>query len=57
LSCLNNIGPALGDIGPMGNFAGFSYFSKIILTLTMLIGRLEIMPMIIFLSPFAWKKH
>ncbi len=57
LACINNIGPGLGKVGPMGNFAGFSYFSKILLSLNMLIGRLEIMPMIIFLSPFAWKKH
>ncbi len=57
LACINNIGPGLGEVGPAGNFAGFSYFSKILLSLNMLIGRLEIMPMIIFLSPFAWKKH
>jgi trk system potassium uptake protein TrkH len=57
LACINNIGPGLGEVGPMGNFSEFSYFSKILLTLNMLIGRLEIMPMIIFLSPFAWKKH
>lgn len=57
LSCINNIGPALGDIGPMGNFSGFSYVSKIILSLAMLIGRLEIMPMMILFSPMTWKKR
>ena len=51
LSCINNIGPILGDIGPMGNFDGYSYFSKILLSLAMLVGRLEIMPMIILFSP------
>lgn len=56
ISCLNNIGPALGDIGPMGNFSGFSYLSKIVLTFDMLLGRLEIMPMVILLSPIAWRK-
>ena len=57
IACINNIGPALGEIGPMGSFAGFSYFSKIILSLVMLIGRLEIIPMIIFLSPSTWRKR
>lgn len=57
LACINNIGPGLADVGPMSNFAGFSYFSKILLTLNMLIGRLEIMPVLILFSPFAWKKH
>ena len=57
LACINNIGPRLADVGPMSNFAGFSYFSKILLTLNMLIGRLEIMPVLILFSPFAWKKH
>lgn len=57
LACINNIGPGLGAVGPTGNFAGYSYFSKILLTLNMLFGRLEIMPMLIFLSPFTWKKH
>ncbi len=57
LSCLNNIGPVLGDIGPFGNFSGYSAFSKIILSLNMLLGRLEIMPMIILFSPITWRKR
>ena len=57
LTCLNNVGPGLGAVGPAGNFAGYSLFSKFILSLTMLIGRLEIMPMLILLSPFAWRKR
>jgi len=57
LACINNIGPGFAEVGPMSNFSDFSYFSKILLTLNMLIGRLEIMPVIILLSPFAWKKH
>lgn len=51
LSCLGNIGPGLGLCGPMGNFAAFSDLSKILLSTAMLIGRLEIYPIIIFLSP------
>ncbi|MBQ3935107.1 MAG: TrkH family potassium uptake protein, partial [Clostridia bacterium] len=58
LTCLNNVGPGLGKvIGPTGNFAGFSYFSKILLTIDMLIGRLELLPMIVLFSPETWKKH
>lgn len=55
-SCLNNIGPALGEITPIGNFSEFSIFSKIILSLNMLFGRLEIIPMIILFSPSTWLK-
>lgn len=57
LSCINNIGPGLAFVGPMGNFAGYSAISKIILSFNMLFGRLEIMPMLILFSPFAWKRH
>ena len=57
LSCINNIGPALGDLGAMGNFSVFSPFSKVVLTLAMLLGRLEFVPMIVFFSPYAWKKR
>ena len=56
LTCLNNVGPGLGAVGPMGNFADFSAFSKIVLSLEMLIGRLEILPMLIFFTPSTWKK-
>ena len=56
ISCVNNIGPAFGSIGPMGNFSGFSYFSKIVLSLSMLFGRLEIMPMMILFSPMTWRR-
>ncbi len=54
LSCVNNIGPSLGTITPFGNYSAFSYFSKIVLTVDMLFGRLEIMPMLILLSPATW---
>lgn len=57
LSCVNNIGPALGDIGAMGNFSVFSDFSTVVLTFAMLFGRLEFVPMIVLFSPFAWKKR
>lgn len=57
ITCINNVGPGLGAVGPAGNFAGYSNFSTVLLSLIMLIGRLEIMPMLIFFSPLAWKKR
>lgn len=52
---LNNIGPGLAKVGPAGNYAGFSALSKVVLILDMLIGRLEIFPMLLLFSPSAWK--
>ena len=57
LSCVNNVGPALGSITPFGNFSDFSVFSKIVFSLDMLFGRLEIIPMIILFSPSTWLKR
>ena len=57
LTTLNNVGPGFELISPSGNFATFPYFSKIILCFSMLIGRLEIIPMFILFSPLAWKKR
>jgi len=54
---LNNIGPGLNLVGPTGNYAFFSPLSKIILTLDMLFGRLELFPMVILLLPSTWRKH
>lgn len=56
ISCLSNIGPGLGAVGPYGSFSFYSDFSKAILTLIMLIGRLEILPVLILFSPQTWKK-
>ena len=56
ISCINNIGPALSNDGMISHFADFSNFSKIIFTADMLIGRLEIFPMIILFLPSTWKK-
>lgn len=55
LTCISNAGPALGEVGSAGNFADFSAFSKIVFSLIMLFGRLEIIPMIIILSPSTWR--
>ena len=55
LTCISNVGPGLGLVGPMGNFAMYSPLSKVVLTVTMLIGRLEIFPILILFSPSLWK--
>ncbi|MBE5868866.1 MAG: TrkH family potassium uptake protein [Lachnospiraceae bacterium] len=54
---INNIGPGLELVGPTGNYAFFSEFSKIILSFNMLAGRLELFPLLVLLSPACWKKH
>lgn len=51
-ACLGNVGPGLGIAGPLGNFALFSDLSKITLSFAMLIGRLEIYPILIFIAAF-----
>ena len=56
LSCLNNIGPGLAAVGPMSNFSAYSDFSKLLLSVNMLLGRLEIFPIIIAFVPSVWKR-
>lgn len=56
LTTLNNVGPAFGSVGALGNIAGYSYFSKIVLSFNMLFGRLEMLPMLILFSPRTWKR-
>ena len=55
LACLSNIGPGLSLVGPMGSFDIFSPFSKIVLILEMLLGRLEIYPILLLFHPAAWR--
>ena len=57
LACFNNIGPGLGQVGPTANYAGYSGFSKIVLSIGMLAGRLEIFPILTLLSRSTWKKR
>lgn len=56
VSCINNIGPGLELVGPMGNFSQFSWASKILLSFDMLVGRLEIFPMLLLFAPSIWKR-
>jgi len=52
----NNIGPGFGAVGSMGNFSEMSYFSKLVLSADMLIGRLEIFPILLLFSRRTWRK-
>lgn len=56
LTTLNNVGPGLARVGPIENFSHFSYFSKLILSMDMLVGRLEILPMLMLFAPQVWRK-
>ncbi len=56
MACLNNIGPGLGVVGPTGNYYLLSDFSKIVLSADMLLGRLEIFPLITMFTPMMWKR-
>ena len=56
VSCMSNIGPGFEAIGPYASFAGYSYFSKMLLTVLMMVGRLEILPVLILFSPRTWKR-
>ena len=54
---INNIGPGLMEVGPTGNFAGFSVFSKCVFIFDMLAGRLELYPILLLLTPSVWRKN
>lgn len=56
-ACLNNIGPGFGAVGPMASYAGYSPFSKIVLSFAMLFGRLELYPMLIVFAPSTWLRR
>ena len=56
VSCVNNIGPGLDQAGPMEGYAMYSNFSKVVLSIAMLLGRLEIYPILLALYPQTWTK-
>jgi len=56
VACFNNIGPGFSKVGPMGSYAAYSGLSKWVLSAAMLLGRLEILPMILLFAPTAWIK-
>ncbi len=55
-TCINNVGPGFAAVGPMASFAEYTGFTKIILSFAMLLGRLEIYPMLIAFAPSTWTK-
>lgn len=56
ITCLNNVGPGLGIVGPTGNYASFSVLSKLVFCFDMLAGRLELFPILILFAPRTYKK-
>ncbi len=56
-ACFNNVGPGLSKVGPNGNYDFYSLFSKTVLSFAMLLGRLEIYPLILLFSPASWLKR
>ncbi|MDO4567257.1 MAG: potassium transporter TrkG, partial [Oscillospiraceae bacterium] len=56
IATLNNIGPGLEVVGATGNYGGYSDFSKLVFSLNMLLGRLEIFPLLLALTPASWKR-
>ncbi len=57
LACISNIGPGLNAVGPMGNYGFFSVLSKLVLIFEMLLGRLEIFPVLFLFAPSVWRRH
>ncbi|MCI8335915.1 MAG: TrkH family potassium uptake protein [Peptococcaceae bacterium] len=56
IACLGNVGPGFGVVGPMGSFAEFSGASKLLLSFYMLLGRLEIFPILLLVLPMFYRK-
>ena len=56
LTCLSNVGPGLQEIGPVGSFAEFSPLSKVVLSVTMIAGRLELFPILVLFSRRTWSR-
>lgn len=57
LTMISNVGPGFGAVGPLFNFSLFSDISKLVLSFTMLLGRLEIFPLLVLLYPTLWQKR
>ena len=57
VACISNVGPGLSAVGPCGNYLFFSPFSKLILCFEMLLGRLEIFPILFLFSPSVWGRR
>jgi trk system potassium uptake protein TrkH len=56
VACVNNIGPGLGEVGPAVNFQGLSDFQTWVCTFAMLLGRLEMLSLLVLLTPSFWRR-
>ena len=56
ITCISNVGPGLELVGPAGNFSAFSVLSKLVLSFAMILGRLEMFPILVLFSRSAWKR-
>ncbi len=56
IACLSNIGPGLGEVGPTDNYGHLGSFTKWVLSLNMVMGRLEILTLLLLFLPQTWKK-
>ena len=56
IACLSTVGPGLGEVGPLNNYASLPYLAKIVLCGVMLLGRLEIFTVLVLFSITFWKK-
>lgn len=57
VSCFNNIGPGFSAVGPLSSYAGYSNLSKLTLSAAMLLGRLEILPILLLFAPSSKRKN
>ncbi len=57
IACISNVGPGLGAVGPAANYSFYSNLSKLVLSFEMLLGRLEIFPVLFLFAPSVWKKR
>ena len=56
LTCVSNVGPGFGAVGPAGGFGGYGPFAKLVSSFLMLAGRLELFPMLAIFHPAMWRK-
>jgi trk system potassium uptake protein len=56
VACINNTGPGLGQVGPSGNYQGLDDFQTWVCTFAMMLGRLELLSVLVLLTPQFWRK-
>ena len=56
-TCLGNVGPAIGAVGPVDNFAPLPESAKLFLSFMMLLGRLELFTILVLFTPYFWRSN